>query len=359
MCPNTTCSSRVCAAAVGCMLAAWLAAVPARADQVLAGSDNYPRGRVSGFAGGVLRFLTPDGVTHRIPFAQVDQVVVDNFAWAKDFNAAETYLARQEPGSAAVRYERALRVAGDFWPNLIRLRLLQARDRAGHFNEAVVQFLHVAEAMPDAALGLVPTCIPDTAGDRTRRALERLDEVLRRQGGKPAEAPLQILHFAILEKVEPDKAAELAGAVVRLSAPESEFGGRSALRSVQLRALQLLQERGRNADVVAGVDRLLADAPEAVLPDCLLLKGRALYTSALESGSAEEFKQAGLAFMRVAIHYPSDARAGDALLWAARVHERIQRPAQAVQLLRECLARSDVSSSTRSDAQSLLRRLTG
>ncbi len=359
MYPSTTCSSKACAAAAGWLLAAWLAAVPARADQVLAGPDNYPRGRVSGFAGGVLRFLTPDGVTHSIPISRIDQMVLDNFAWAKDFNAAEAYLARKEPGSAAVRYERALRVAGDFWPDLIRLRLLQARDRAGHFNEAVVQFLHVAETMPDAALGLVPTCIPDTPGDRTRRALERLDEVLRRQGGKPAEAPLQILQFAILEKSEPDKAVELAGAVMRLSASQSEFGGRDALRSVQVRALQLLQERGRNADVVEGVDRLLADAPEAVLPDYLLLKGRALYTSALESGSAEEFKQAGLAFMRVAIHYPSDARAGEALLWAARVHERIQRPAQAVQLLRECLARTDVSRGTRSDAETLLRQLTG
>jgi hypothetical protein len=359
MCPSTTCSSRVCAAAAGWLLAAWLAAVPARADQVLAGPDNFPRGRVIGFAGGVLRFLTPDGVTHRISIARIDQVVVDNFAWAKDFNAAEGYLARQEPGSAAVRYERALRVAGDFWPDLIRLRLLQARDRAGHFNEAVVQFLHVAAAMPDTALGLVPTCIPDTPGDRTRRALERLDEALRRQVGKPAEAPLQVFRFAILEKVEPDRAAELARVVVRLTAPESEFGGRDALRSVQVRALQRLQQQGRSADVVAGVDRLLADAPEAIVPDLLLLKGRSLYTSALESGSAEEFKQAGLAFMRVAIHYPSDARAGDALLWAARVHERIQRPAQAVQLLRECLARENVSSGTRSDAQTLLRQLTG
>ena len=346
-------------ARIALVLTLGILARAALADQVITTGKNLTTGRITDFDGAVLSFLTFDGVSHHIPIGQIIQMVVDNFAWAKDFNTAETYLARQEPGSAAVRYERALRVAEDFWPGLIRLRLLQARDRAGHFNEAVVQFLHLTESMPDVALGLVPTCIPDTPGDRTRRALERLDEALRRQAGKPAEAPLQVFQFVILERVDPDKAAELAGAVMRLSAPERDFGGRDALRSIQVRALRLLQQRGRNADVVAGVDRLLADAPESVLPDFLLLKGRALYASALDSGSADEYKQAGLAFMRVAIHYPSDARAGDALLWSARVHERIQRPAQAVQLLRECLARDDVSGGTRSDAQALLRQLTG
>jgi hypothetical protein len=358
MCPSTTCSTRSRAGAVGCLLALLWAAVPAGADQVLAGPENYPRGRVLGFSGGVLRFLTPDGVSHRIPIARVDQVVVDKVAWARDFNAAETYLARNEPGSAAVRYERALRVAEEFWPKLIRLRLLQARDRAGHFNEAVVQFLHVATSMPDVALELIPTSIPETPGDRTRRALVGLEEALRTPTGRASEAPLQAFRFAILRRVDPDQARELASTIVRLDVAEGASAGRDALRSVQVDALRLLLDGGRQAEVVAAADRLLADGPEPLVPELLLLKGRALYAEALESGSQEMFKQAGLAFMRVAIHYPSDARSGEALLWAARVHERIQRPAQAVQLLRECLGRPDLAVGTRSDAQMLLRQWT-
>ncbi|UCG15157.1 MAG: hypothetical protein JSV19_07645 [Phycisphaerales bacterium] len=342
--------------AVSAVIAAGMT-VAASADQIKAGADNYPRGRISSFADGVVKFRTPDRALHGIPITTIDQMVVDSVGGLKDFNAAEDYLFRSQPAAAALRYERALRGADGFWPDLIRVRLLQARDRAGHFDKAVVQFIHVAEILPHVAGAMIPESIPARPDDTTRRALELIESAIERNAGREAEPALQRVRYAILRRVDPRRAAELAPAIAALpSARGGEWAAEPAYR-LQVDALQLLLEQRRRAAVVEGVDQLLESAPDSVAPELLLLKGRASYLAGLEGDDSEAFLRAGLAFMRVAVHFPADSRAGEALYWAARVHERVNRPTQAVQLLRECLDRKDLSDATRAAARTMLKRL--
>ena len=353
MCPRMICFRRARASAVALVL--WVA-LPALADQVKAGADNFPRGRIVSFEAGVLKFRTPDNELHPIPITAVDQIVVDSVPDLKDFNAAEEFLAKDQPGQAAVRYERALRVAEGSWPDLIRVRLLQARDRAGDFDKSVTDFIHVAEILPSVAVSLIPRSVPDRASDATRSALERLDAAVRRNAGRPAEPVLQMFRYAIVQRVDSQEAERMAMTIASLPAATGDGPKTETVWWMRLAAVGSLLEQRRHADVVECADRLLASAPDTLAPDLLLLKGRAVYSA---GASSDDFLRAGLVFMRVVVHFPDSARAGEALLWAARVHERIQRPAQAVALLRECMERQDVPQAVGDEARQMLKRLTG
>ncbi len=59
------------------------AVVPVQADQVKAGADNFPRGRIVSFEAGVLKFRTPDNELHLIPITAVDQNANISSAFAK------------------------------------------------------------------------------------------------------------------------------------------------------------------------------------------------------------------------------------------------------------------------------------
>jgi hypothetical protein len=61
--------------------------------------------------------------------------------------------------------------------------------------------------------------------------------------------------------------------------------------------------------------------------------------------------------MRVAIHFADDERAAEGLFWAAKVHQRIERPDKAGQLWKECLAHDRTSPTIRRRAEAELARL--
>ena len=92
------------------------------------------------------------------------------------------------------------------------------------------------------------------------------------------------------------------------------------------------------------------------MPGFLLLKGDALLQAALEH---DEIIRAAWPFMRVAIHFPDDARAPKALLGAASAMTRLGRPDKSARLLEECLAHELLDEPTRQRAQDALRELRG
>jgi len=103
------------------------------------------------------------------------------------------------------------------------------------------------------------------------------------------------------------------------------------------------------------VDAALTDCPLEVMPELLLLKGQSLLDQASDR---RELLRAGSAFMRLAIHFADDRRAPQGLFGAAKVHQRIDRPDKAIQLLQECLAHAKIEAALRAEATAELDRLT-
>jgi tetratricopeptide (TPR) repeat protein len=71
----------------------------------------------------------------------------------------------------------------------------------------------------------------------------------------------------------------------------------------------------------------------------------------------KRFAKAGLAAMRVAILNPDSESAGEALYWAARAYEGLQRPAKAIELYKECAARKGTDAAIRKLARTRLGEL--
>ena len=85
------------------------------------------------------------------------------------------------------------------------------------------------------------------------------------------------------------------------------------------------------------------------------MKGETLLRTAT---SRAEIIRAAWAFMRVAIHMPSDPRAAEGLLGAAAAVERIGRKDKAIALLEECLQRkTGLTDQTRREAEAAIIRL--
>jgi hypothetical protein len=91
-----------------------------------------------------------------------------------------------------------------------------------------------------------------------------------------------------------------------------------------------------------------------MLPDFLLLKGDVLLARA---SSRDELIRASWPFLRVVAHMPDDPRAGEALIGAALVLERLASYDKAAALLTECLDRPTLADTERQRAETALARI--
>ena len=349
---TTFCRRRRSVAWVTTAAAVMVVVACARGDQVITETGDHTRVKVTGYATGNLHLLLDDGSIVPVPLARVMRMVIDTAGQMADFNEAERYLAEDQLQKAIVRYDRALRVATDFWPAVIQVRLLQACDRAGKFERAVQHFVTVAQDAPSAAAALIPNSIPQGRTPTAKRAAQRLTAEANRASQIDCRVLLELLRYAILSGTGDPAAARWTREVARTAIPPSIATGQ--VYGIQVMACRELLEAKAFDAVLASVEQAVADCPTEVLPDLLLLKGRALLARASDR---DDLLASGAALMRVPIHFPDHQQAPEALFWAARVHERLERRDKAVQLLEECLAHARVSQALRQQAEAELSRL--
>jgi hypothetical protein len=105
---------------------------------------------------------------------------------------------------------------------------------------------------------------------------------------------------------------------------------------------------------LVALDGFIRHCPEEMLPQALLLKGRALLETAQ---TRDELVRASWPFLRVAIHMTENPLAAEGLLGAAEVMEALDRPDKAVELLEECLAHQAATQATKDCARKALERI--
>ncbi len=325
------------------------------ADQVVAKGTSYAGAKVLGFEKGRLQFRAADGRVLTQWVNDIDLMVVDRGGVFDDFNLAERFLQAGEFDKAAVRYERALRLCDDFWPDLAATRLVMAYDRTGQLDKATTNFIRVVRgrfAGPTTAARLVPQTVPAKRDAKFSRAIEQLDDALAADPGETPNVLFKVLRFEIFRRVGDERTSRLAPIVAALNIPE-------AIRSERVYAgvLAALQEATRGEVKPArltDLDRAIRDCPDASLAGFLLLKGETLLRAAT---AREDIIRASWPFLRVVVHMPDDTLAADGLLGAASAVERLGRTDQAMALLEECIVHKRVSDETRGKAQTMLTRL--
>ncbi len=341
-------------AAAVCLLV-FAYAAPARADQIVVGGDDFPHARIVGIKDGQLQFRGADGRLHTAWVDEIDMILVDRGGLFNDFNQAERFMREGEPARAVTRYRRSSRVAEDFWPELIAIRSTLACDAAGQVDQALASFVRVVLgrwAGPTAAARIIPKRVPKSRTAKVSRAIEHIDKALGRRPTDAQRTLLNLVRYELLTPLGDSGAARAARRVATLPVPPEIRVER--VYSIQLRALRATLKVGAVPEAMAALDRAILNAPEALLPECLLLKGRTLLVGA---NTKEQIIRASWLFLRVAIHFPSAARAPEALYDAALAVERIGRVDKAIELLEACVAHTLVVEATRQSATVALRRM--
>jgi len=349
----------------GYVLAPWAAcwlvfsAPFARADQIVADGVNYADARIIGLEQGRLQFRDATGLVHATWLSNVGLMVVDRGGVFSDFNQAERFMASHEAERAVVRYRRTMALAEDFWPELITARLAVAYNRTAQLDQAVLSFIQVLRGKrtgPSLAARLLPDSIPAQREAAAVRAIESIDGALSRPTDDTSRALLQLLRYEILRRTGDKRATPLASEVASLTIPEPARS-EQAYR-IQWNAMRQMTEGESgsvaDAELLADLDDAIRDGPDAVLPSFLLVKGNVLFRSA---STREENIEAAWPFLRVAIHFPDDARAAEGLYGAALAVERLGRSDQAMELLKECMAHKHATDETRFSADAALKRL--
>ncbi|MCH8054490.1 MAG: hypothetical protein IH895_10545, partial [Planctomycetes bacterium] len=138
------------------------------------------------------------------------------------------------------------------------------------------------------------------------------------------------LRLTILEQTESDQAEKIAREVI---ARLRSHKGQDARYRLQIIAIRVEIKHEQYETALGHIDEALADAGERFLPQLIFLKGRCLYGLAQ---SRDEYVRAGLAFMRVVIHFPKSPLCAQSMYMAGQVHEKISRISKAIELYEGC-----------------------
>lgn len=335
-----------------------LCALPcARADQIIAGDVNHAGGRVEGFEQGEVRYRLSDGSLELFPVAGVDLLFIDSLAGFSDFNEAEAILVRDDANAAIDLYKRGRNRVDGFWRELLDARLLMACDRAGRFDGAVDTFIRVVQSGhsgPIVGAALVPRCVSLAGESQGRAAVDRLDVAARGAKDDAQRVLLRVFGFDVLRRVDERRGRGLARSIAALTIPEALRTSR--VYEIVTAALTFVLDASVDAEALEMLDRAIENCPDDVLPDFLLLKGRALLKAAT---TREDLIRASWSLFRVAIHMPKDPRAAEALLVAATAMERLGKPAKALLLAEECLAHPTAIEETKRTAAAEVARFKG
>jgi hypothetical protein len=230
-----------------------------------------------------------------------------------------------------------------------------AYDRAGRIDRATAQFVRTVRGQdsgPAAGARLIPSSVPARRDESTVRAVESLDEAIRKATDDTQSALLKLLRYRILAAVGDPRAEAERLAVTSMPLP-AILRTRPAY-DIVIEALGTLLRTRVDAVDLAQLDRAMSEAPPIILADLLMLKG---HTLAARAGSREELIRAAWPFMRVVVHMPDDPRAAVGLYETALIMERLARPDKALRLLEECLAMKIAEADLRTSATKAVERI--
>lgn len=336
--------------------AAW-----AGADAILVQGRPLATGvRIVAIEGVELRYRLASEREIRRAIGEIEYVQIDGW---DTFNRAERDRRDGSLRQAVFAYERALQEldARDTEADaeasslsradrllLVRCRLLTAQDALGRFDEAVEHYLAIVSQLPEAHEKLRPGNLPTarstflaTARASVTTALDRIEDPGTRASleGWLATWPDRPPRA---EPPGPRSADEASAAPA-----DDEAEARLAPIRAALENIHVLVESGRFAEALERIAPLHGPSAGALRAELHYWEGRARFgLSAEQGGEAPEaaLSRAGLAFMRVVIHFPEHPRAAESLYRAAAVCRAEERADLAERLEAELAARYPVTS---------------
>lgn len=330
-------------------------AATVRADQIVIAGKNHVGAKVISYEIGTLTFRTSDGRTQSSFVDPIELLIVDRGGSLEDFNQAERFLADGDADKAGLRYDRVVRLASDFWADVAAVRAVQAHDRAGQIEKAVLSFIRTVRGRssgPVAAARILPVGVSAKRDSRVAQAIEQLDLALLQDPGESIRVLLEILRYDILRRADDTRAARFAMSIAGLTVPEELLADRTC--SVITFALADALRSDPSVERLSSLDRAIAGCPSASLPELLMLKGDTLLRVA---ATREDFLRAGWAYLRVVAHFSDEPAAPVAMIRAASTMEKAARSDYAVKLLEQAATHPRSTESIRKQASDSIQKI--
>jgi len=222
----------------------------------------------------------------------------------------EQVLLEPEASSAVDKLDRAL---------LVRCRLLRVYDKLGRFDRAVSLYLDVVERMPTALETLRPTRLPAAGSSFLPPASAAVDTAIQRHRGTKVSESL-----AKWRATWPGQGGDHAESLNAPATTPAEPENIRQLRA-QLADIEALVSANQFDEALARIGPLQDARAGALRADLYYWQGRAWLGKSLKDDSSEaqrDGQRAGLAFMRVVIHFSGHRLAPECLYRAGQICQR-------------------------------------
>ena len=328
--------------------------------------------RVTGLDQGRLHYRLPTGRTVTRPISEIEYLQVTGWPL---FNLAEKQQRDGHLRQAVNAYEKLLAELPHTPPQqappsrdrppvrpgddprkpgldpqtrrlLVQCRLLRVYDGQGRFDRAVTLYLDVIEQMPALLKNLQPTRLPAPGSTFLDSALAQVGAAIERHEGDAVAVSLARWRATWPGQRAEDtranshgpRAADVEGGNATASRPAES----PAVRQVRAKLAQIraMVEGGQFDAALEAIEPLQSPTAGDARADLYYWQGRALLArSAGQTSQAaqQDQRRAGLAFMRVVIHFPRHAPAPESLGRAAEICQQFGQTDLAVGLWSELL----------------------
>ncbi|MGQ9649590.1 MAG: tetratricopeptide repeat protein [Phycisphaerae bacterium] len=315
-------------------LAAFLVVAATRADVIgVAGRPPTIDVRITAFRGGQIEYRISSGREAAVPVEEIDYLQITNWPL---FNLAEKQHSDGHVRQAVANYERLLRqiqapAQGELdRRQLVRCRLLKALDKQGQFDRTVEVYVEILDQEPDLVERLRPSNLPVAGSTFLQAAAASLDAFIRRHGDE------EVARF--LRRWRQTWPTTTTRPVSGNGATASQPTGTVSAEVIrQLGEAQQLISRGQFDEALKRIDAIRRTS-DAAIAELFFWQGKALLGRAGVKDTAEaeiDRKRAGLAFMRVVIHFPGHALAPQSLYEAGAICRQSGKSEQAAMLWSE------------------------
>ncbi len=325
------------------------------ADELVILATRYQQITINGFDGTRIEYTTPGGDFLYAELANIEYVQVDSVTNLRDLNKAESYAREGDHRRAISLYDRALRVANEFWPPLIRARMILAAHRAADVDVVATQMIALTrdgEHGAARAAAVLPQGEWTIEPGKAKRALRPLNAAIDNAATDRNRIVLEALRLLLATSADIDDAATFADAFTRQPIPASVSS--RAVHHAKAKALQTLAASGNRTIAIQRLDAAFDTVDRELLPEFLIARAR--ITLAAATSSNDNLRAASSA-MRLVAHFPGDPLVAEALAITAQAHERIDRPQCAARLWSECRRHKTASNALADRADRAIQRI--
>ncbi len=304
----------------------------ADADTIYTGITPLTDVQILGTQNGSLRFINRAGAEVSRSFDGIKRLEVSN---EPAFNSAEEAFEAGNFDKATEGYIKTIRSTNKPWlKEWSGLRLQEAAEKSGDFPAAVTAWVELIQSNPAAAAGRQPK-LPEGTSTFLNTAAADIERVLQgRLDDKQKAELLKLLLDIYQRKGDNAKALSTAERLAAVAGDSGDPANQRLLADLKISLAKIALDKKDYAKVkqeIASASASIAQPQQQATALYLLAEA----DRNLAGDDQQKLQDAAVAYMRVVAHFPKSDVAGDALMHAAEIVEKLGDSKKALALYQQ------------------------